>query len=246
MIEYAVTTEIGDKEKNEDSVRVFVNQKYSTYGFVAADGLGGHGNGDVASSLVTECVGAGIETNDDFSSIFIDDCFASAQEILMKEKERRGLYSIKTTMSLLVITNNVAHWGHIGDTRIYYFRGGKMIDRTLDHSLPQMLALSGEIKEKDIRHHESRNMLLRAMGTEWDEPQFEIDKRRHRLKTGDTFLICTDGFWEWIEDKTMSKILKKELSAYDSLTLMNEEVLKNAREAEADMDNYSAILITVR
>ena len=64
MIEYAMISEIGEKENNEDSVRVFINQPLSTYGFVLADGLGGYKNGDVASKLVVECVGAAIENTD--------------------------------------------------------------------------------------------------------------------------------------------------------------------------------------
>ena len=61
MIEYSTISDRGEKENNEDAVRVFVNQPLATYGFILADGLGGHGNGDVASNFVADCVGAAIE-----------------------------------------------------------------------------------------------------------------------------------------------------------------------------------------
>lgn len=244
MIEYATISEIGEKEKNEDAVRVFINQPLTTYGFVLADGLGGHGNGDVASNFVVDCVGAAIENTDSFGGIFIDQCFDTAQEMLMKEKEKKDLPSIKTTLVMLLITGKIAQWGYIGDSRLYHFRDGKQLSRTIDHSVPQMLALSGQIKEREIRHHPDRSLLLRAMGTEWDMPAYEIAQRRLQTIKGDSFLLCSDGFWEWIEEKAMIKILKKDLSAYDALCEMTAEVKANG--TGKNLDNYSAILVNIK
>lgn len=244
MIEYATITEIGEKEKNEDAVKVFVNQPLSTYGFVLADGLGGHGNGDVASNFVVDCVGAAIENTDSFGGVFLDECFDTAQEMLMEEKECKGLHSIKTTMVMLLITEEYAQWGHVGDSRLYHFRDGKQLSRTIDHSVPQMLALSGQIKEKEIRCHPDRSVLLRAMGAPWDAPAYEIAQRNLKVIKGDTFLLCSDGFWEWIDEKTIIKILKKDQSAYDSLREMMAEVKANG--TGKGMDNYSAILVNIR
>lgn len=244
MIEYATVTEIGEKENNEDAVRVFINQPLSTYGFVLADGLGGHGNGDIASNFVVDCVGAAIENTNAFDGIFMDECFDTAQEMLMEEKSIKGLNSIKTTMVMLLITDNIAQWGYVGDSRLYHFRDGKQLSRTIDHSVPQMLAISGQIKEREIRHHPDRSVLLRAMGAEWSTPAYEIPQRNLRTIKGDTFLLCSDGFWEWIEEKTILKILKQGLSAYDSLREMIAEVKANG--TGKGMDNYSAILVNIK
>ena len=243
MVEYATFTDIGEKEANEDAVKVFVNQPYLTYGFVLADGLGGHGNGDIASHFVVDCVGAMIENTNRFDGAFIDECFDTAQQMLMEEKELKGFLSIKTTMVTLLITDHIAQWGHIGDSRLYHFRDGRQISKTVDHSVPQMLALSGQIKECEIRHHPDRSMLLRAMGAEWNGPAYEIDERNLKVKKGDSFLLCTDGFWEWIEEKTMLKILKRNLTAFDALQEMKKEVLGNGNRR--GMDNYSAILVKI-
>ncbi len=244
MIEYATLSEIGEKENNEDAVGVFTNKSLVAYGFVLADGLGGYGNGDIASRFVVDCVGAAIENTDCINGIFMDECFDTAQEMLMQEKELKGLPSIKTTMVMLLITGDEAQWGHIGDSRLYHFRDGKQLSRTVDHSVPQMLVISGQIKEKDIRHHPDRSVILRAMGTEWDSPAFEIAQRGMKLMKGDTFLLCSDGFWEWIDEKTIIKILKKNMSAYDSLREMAVEVKANG--AGKGMDNYSAILVNIK
>jgi serine/threonine protein phosphatase PrpC len=244
MIEYAIYSNTGEKEMNEDSIKVATNKRLSTYGFVLADGLGGHGNGDIASKFVVECAVAAVENTDSVSGIFIDECFATAQEMLMEEKEQKGYQSIKTTMVLLLISEDIARWGHIGDSRLYVFRSGKLLHRTLDHSVPQMLVESGQIKEKEIRHHADRSVLLRAMGAEWDSPSYEIDERHFKLHKGDTFILCSDGFWEWIDEKSMLKILKKDLSAYETLNEMASEVKLSGRGQ--NLDNLSAILINVK
>ncbi len=244
MIDYATISEIGEKEKNEDAVRVFINQPLSTYGFVLADGLGGHGNGDVASNFATDCVGAAIENTEGFGGRFLNECFEATQRMLMQEKEARGTPSIKTTLVVLLITDRIAQWGHIGDSRLYHFRDGKQLSRTMDHSVPQMLAMSKQIKEKEIRHHPDRSMLLRAMGAEWDAPAYEIDQRHIRIQKGDVFLLCSDGFWEWIDEKSMTRILKKGAPAYEALREMQAEVKTNGKGT--GMDNYSAILIQIK
>ncbi len=244
MIEYATITDTGEKEKNEDAVRVFINQSISTYGFVLADGLGGYGNGEVASNFVAECVGATIKNSTEFSNVLLDECFDTSQEMLLEEKEIKGLHSIKTTMVVLIIAENIAQWGHIGDSRLYHFRNGKQMSRTIDHSVPQLLAKCGKIKEKEIRHHPDRSVLLRAMGIEWESSSYEIDQRNMCIEKGDTFILCSDGFWEWIDEKNMTKILKKDLSAYDTLNEMVKEVKNNG--IGKDMDNYSAILVNIK
>ena len=244
MIEYATVSETGEKDKNEDCVKIFVNQALSTYAFVLADGLGGHGNGDVASKFVVDCVGACIENTKSVGGKFIDYCFDTAQSLLMEEKERTGLSSIKTTMVLMLYSGGVIRWGHVGDSRLYHFRDGKLISRTVDHSVPQMLALSGQIKERDIRHHPDRSVMLHAMGSEWTAPEYEISQRGLKSIKGDSFLLCSDGFWEWIEEKAVIRILKDGGSAYEMLKNMTLEVKTNG--TGKGMDNYSAILVNIK
>lgn len=243
MIDYAIITEPGEKETNEDAVRVCVNRPLMTYGFALADGLGGYGHGEIASNFVVDCFSAALENTTQMDKHFLNGCFDTAQALLMQEKEKAGFTAIKTTLVLLLISGDTAQWGHIGDSRLYLFRKGTMASRTMDHSVPQMLALEKKIKDKDIRHHPDRNRLLRAMGVEWDEPWYEIDKKDVKVCSGDTFLLCSDGFWEWIDEKKVISILKKNLPAFDALALMKQEVEANGQGK--DMDNYSAILINI-
>lgn len=243
LIDFVMFTDKGERSINED----FVCEAHSdgNYVFVLADGLGGHGGGDVASKLVAETITSLFKNN--CSDNFIDKCFIEAQKSLLEhQKCQYASTSMKTTTVVLYIKDNKINYGHIGDSRLYFIKKGKIISRTLDHSVPQMLVLSGEIKEKDIRHHEDRNRLLRCMGNEWDDtcPKYQIDVQDLQAAKGMNFLLCSDGFWEWITEKEIQKILKKRISAKEQVEKMCETVLKNGKGK--NMDNYSVILVKVK
>ena len=236
---YRVYSSVGNREVNEDSVGEIESE--NGHSFIVADGLGGHGHGEVASALAVES-GLGIfaEGNDTNA---LEKSFLLAQKRVMEEQENNPMISdMKTTMVNLIITGNIAQWGHVGDSRLYYFKNGKVKRRTLDHSVPQMLVNLGEIKEKEIRGHEDRNRLLRVIGTPWEKNAFEISKET-TIKPGDAFLLCTDGFWELIEEKMMMKYLKSADTVDEWMEWMVEEVNRNGETV--NMDNNTAIAIWV-
>lgn len=239
MITYKIITNQGNREINEDSA--IVTEQNGKYCFIVADGLGGHGRGEVASALVVESGRALFQRYEGNS--FLKDCFENAQQELLEEQKRQNAHSeMKTTMVVLEMDSSQAQWGHVGDSRLYHFQKNKMISRTLDHSVPQMLVMAGEIKEKQIRGHEDRNRLLRVMGVEWGSPQYTLAEPVP-TKAGQAFLLCTDGFWELIEEKTMMSLLKKSVSVDEWMERMTEEVQKNG--LNKNMDNYTAIGIWV-
>ena len=146
---------------------------------------------------------------------------------------------MKTTAVVLCI-DEMIRWCHVGDSRLYYFKKKKLIQRTLDHSVPQMLVYAGEIKEKEIRNHPDRNRLLRVMGMEWTSNSYTLSDPVE--KTGEqAFLLCSDGFWELIVEKEMQKCLKKAKTPEEWLELMKQIILKNG--SNRDMDNFSAVAV---
>ncbi len=235
---YAVFTNAGNRLINEDSVGVF--EHGANHCFVLCDGLGGHGMGDVASTLVKDVFGDMFSKTDDMVN-FLGQTFVASQDILMVEqKARRASQKMKTTAVALAADEQNAYIGYIGDSRLYVFRKNKVKTRTLDHSIPQMLVLSKEIKESQIRNHPDRNILLRVLGIEWDDPMYEL-LVPISLKKCQAFLLCSDGFWELIEEKEMCELLKKSSSVEEWLFSMVEVVKKNG--VGRNMDNYSAIAI---
>lgn len=238
MILYDLLSNAGGRENNEDSVGMYQNEQ--EYCFVLADGLGGHGKGEVASRLAVEtCVnvfaqeGAGEEV--------LSQSFDQAQQAILKgQKEDYHAQDMKTTLVLLHVGEEEIRWGHIGDSRLYYFKNKKLAERTLDHSVPQMLVAAGQIKEKQIRNHPDRNRLLRVLGIDWDAPKYQIGEMTAR-EGSQAFLLCSDGFWELIDEKKMQHCLKKAKTPGQWLALMEEIVKKNGQGK--NMDNYSAVAV---
>ena len=236
MITYDSVTDKGERKKNEDSIGFIQKENRSV--FILADGLGGHGNGYLASQFVVSYIKNCIDQN---QGMEMQECICQSQNALLeKQKELNAGNSMKTTLTVLDIQQGYAKLYHVGDSRIYFFRKNKFIQRTLDHSVPQMLCQTGRIKEKDIRHHVDRSKLLRVMGTPWETPRFSVSERIE-LKPKDTFLLCSDGFWELIDEKQMIKLLKKSSSGGEWIEKMTQEVVKNG--VGTNMDNYSAIAV---
>lgn len=229
----------GEREYNEDYAGMERNG--DAFCFVLADGLGGHGGGDEASRLVSEYILSDFKKQGEVSKGYLKKCFEESQEILLKEQERQNrILEMKTTLVILLMDGQSIQWGHIGDSRLYYFRNRKLVQRTLDHSVPQMLLAAGEIKEKDIRFHPDRNRLLRVMGTEWDSPKYKLEEPLERCGK-EVFLLCSDGFWEWIKENEMQAALRKAKSPEAWLEQMEKVILKNG--TGKGMDNYSAIAV---
>lgn len=239
MPTFEILSKPGEREYNEDYTGTA--KKGDAFCFVLADGLGGHGGGDEASRLVSEYILNDFKEHGEVSEEYLKKCFEDSQKILLDEQERQNrVLEMKTTLVILLLDKNSIQWGHIGDSRLYYFKSGKLKQRTLDHSVPQMLMAAGKIKEKDIRFHPDRNRLLRAMGIEWDSPKYKLEEQLERHGE-EVFLLCSDGFWEWIKEKSMQSALKKAKSPKEWLMQMEKEVLKNG--TGKGMDNYSAIAV---
>lgn len=236
MIDYDSVSLRGGRKVNEDFVGG-IKLGREGYCFCLADGLGGHGNGDKASKTAVYSMLRYIKKN---PSQNLADSFETAQSAVLELQKKTGL-GMKTTLTALLISENRVSYGHIGDSRIYFFRGGELISVTKDHSVPQMLVAMGEIKPEDIRFHPDRNRLLSVIGEVWDRPRYSIDATGLELVYGDAFLLCSDGFWEYIVESEMISALKAAKNASEWVDSMRETVEKNS--VGADSDNYSAVAV---
>ncbi|MCI8379631.1 MAG: serine/threonine-protein phosphatase [Lachnospiraceae bacterium] len=234
-ITYATLSNSGGRKLNEDYLGCSGNHV-----FVLCDGLGGHGSGEVASRFVVEQILSCYEER----GLSMEESIQYAQDALLEKQEKENAHNaMKTTVVCLELLDNEAKFAHVGDSRVYLFENGKYKSRSLDHSIPQMLVQRGIIKEKDIRHHEDRSRLLCVMGAEWNVPKYQV---ADHIKTdkNTTFLLCSDGFWELIDEKLMSSVLKKSETPEEWLAAMEHIIIENGQGT--NMDNYSAIAVFLR
>lgn len=203
-----------------------------------ADGLGGHGGGEIASREAVK--------------VILEGWHGSATPALLCELAQtahRRILSLqtpvckmKTTAVILSIARGRAQWAHVGDSRLYHFIDGKLVFQTRDHSSSQIAVLMGQIKQEDIRFHEDRSHIFRALG---QESNMSADAQEQELSPGEhAFLLCTDGFWEYVYEAEMEKELRRAVSVEDWLGRM-----KHHLDGRADQDNdnntAAAVWITV-
>lgn len=241
MVTFSKISNSGGRPVNEDSVGASISGE--RYCFTLCDGLGGHGLGDVASAAAVEAFGRVFSSKKITADKFFPEAFAQAQnDIIEHQSSLNDSSKMKTTLVSLVIGNGRFFGAHIGDSRLYCFKNGKVYSRTEDHSVTQMLVKSGDIAESEIRFHPDRNKLLRVLGEGESALRYEIGEMQ-KLDPDCAFLLCSDGFWEYITEDEMEAALAESRNSGEWLSSMQETVIANGRGRS--MDNFSAIAIMV-
>jgi serine/threonine protein phosphatase PrpC len=111
-----------------------------------------------------------------------------------------------STLCALIIKKQSAVWAHVGDSRLYYFRDGKLLHRTEDHTYAQQLREEGRIKDAELASVRYKNVLVSALGIDSGKPKVEIGEE-NGLAVGDTFLLASDGLWGHFADDELGEVL---------------------------------------
>lgn len=229
MIQTAYYSDIGGRLQNEDTVREI--RKGESVCVVVADGLGGHGGGEQASLLAAQTVCDGWQGGTDAKEL--------SELVQLAHEHVKGIQTeicaMKTTIVVFVVRNNQAVWAHAGDTRLYHFLNGKRVFQTMDHSVSQIAVTMGDITADQIRFHEDRNRVLRALG---QEDSLKVDIKEELLPSGKhAFLLCTDGFWEYVLESEMEECLRLAQNPQDWLERMKKILYSRV---PVDNDNNTA------
>jgi serine/threonine protein phosphatase PrpC len=232
------TNHLGNRKSNQD--RIGVVETSDAVLLVLADGLGGHAGGDVAAETVVDCAFRHFNNADKpirNPGNFLNQVILRTQrEILDLAASCDPPLQAKSTCVLCIIQDGFAHWAHVGDSRLYVIRGGKVIKRTQDHSRVEELFQKGVISEKEKRSHPDKNLLTRCIGSENHRPQPQIAPA-FPLQNNDVILLCSDGLWSPLSDQDIVRGLKQQ-NLGDAI----EDLSSDAEEASyPQSDNISVI-----
>ena len=214
----------GGRPVNEDSF--ICGENY----FVVSDGLGGHDNGEIASASAVKYISENFRS--DISNESISQLLAGADETV-RISGKGG----KATIAALFTDGDKIKIANVGDSRVYYFRRGRIFFRTKDHSVCQASVDMGEMTDDDVRNSADRSGLFKVLG---DSEPLKLPKPYDTIdpQNGDAFLICSDGFWEHLYDIEMEADLLKSETASEWLTHMLKRLLLRS---ENNGDNFTAI-----
>lgn len=237
---------IGDRQSNQDVLDCAFEDDLAC--FVLADGTGGHLGGETAASLVTASIIGKFRQYASFSTHALRSYIDSAiQQVAHEKTTNVRQENMSSTMATLLIdiANRCALWGHLGDTRIYLLRQGKILSMSKDHSLAQRMVDAGYADVSALRNNPHRNVLFAAIGAEGDIVP-EVTLNAVALQEGDAFLLCTDGFWEWVHENEIEQSWLETSSSDAWLKKMNTMAEKNIANSNVSRDNFSAFAICIR
>lgn len=228
------------RKANEDNLFADANEHRGL--FIVADGMGGHAAGEVASQMTVDALARELA---DVNDLVRPDAPSRVSEALrlanravyqrtVSEKEKQGM---GTTASALLLSD--AHYviGHVGDSRIYHVRDGKMQQLTRDHSLVQEQVDAGLITPEQARRHPQSNVITRCIGV---SSEVEPDIMTGESRIGDVFLLASDGLTGMVDDRRIQQLL---------LSRAAPERIVNALISDANnnggVDNITAIVVKV-
>ena len=230
---YAYTNR-GGRDHNEDSLRSAADQGV----FVLADGLGGHGRGEVASALAADTLFTAMTQAEALDGETLLDLFQKANETILRRQAQPGQEEMRTTAVALKLAGSTAVWAHIGDSRLYRFSNGELAGVTADHSVTYRKFLGGEISYMDVYHDDDRSRLLRVLGKEPCRPE----AGQAAVSPGDAFLLCSDGFWEFVYNEEIQADLCRARTPEEWAEGM---LLRHIRRTPPGSDNFSLITVFV-
>ena len=205
---------------------------------VVADGMGGHQGGETASRLALETIGGIFERDFGAAETLLVRAFRAANdEIHRVGTSDPSLHGMGTTGVAILIGPSDEGWvAHVGDSRAYRLRDGRLDQITEDHSWVCEEVRQGRISAEEASVHPMRNVLLRSIGVGSD---VDVSATAIDLRSGDCFLLCSDGLWGELDDPAISEVLARESPSSAAAELVD---LANARGGR---DNVTVLVASV-
>ncbi|MBH5316755.1 Stp1/IreP family PP2C-type Ser/Thr phosphatase [Paenibacillus sp. GSMTC-2017] len=211
---------------------------------IVADGMGGHQAGDVASLMAVNAFRTAFEQHTERTELseqegkmLIRQAISEANEtIYAMASQNERYHNMGTTIVALLVNDDSAIIGHVGDSRAYKVTSEGISQLTTDHSLVNELLKSGQLTEEEALHHPRRNVLTRAIGT---DRNVDIDVQSLDLLPDDILMLCSDGLTNMVsEQQLLETVLNDELE----LEAKADHLIQLALDAGGD-DNITVVLM---
>lgn len=235
QLRYAAFSDVGlIRKSNQDAGYA------SAHLLVLADGMGGAAGGDIASSVAVAHLAEIDDTHqaEELLPLLRNAVNDAHDELIERSAESKELEGLGTTCIAILRTTNKMAMVHVGDSRAYLLRKGKLAQITRDHTLVQYLLDRGQITPEEAQNHPKRNVIMRNVG---DTPEpVELDESIREAVIGDRWLLCSDGLFGVVTDET----IEETLNSYEDLDECGERLVELALAGGAP-DNVTVVLADV-
>jgi serine/threonine protein phosphatase PrpC len=212
----AFRTDTGrQRSENEDSL--FVRSPI----FVVADGMGGAQAGEVASKTAADAFDRDLpdEPPERFLRETIEEANRRIHDLARADPSRAGM-GTTITAAIVDAQGEAVGIGHVGDSRAYRLRRGKLERLTRDHSLVEEMRRKGQITDAQAEDHPQRSIITRALGP---EPEVEVDVQTVSAAPGDVFLLCSDGLTTMLDEARVAAVLAAAPTMKDAVRTLVDE-----------------------
>jgi protein phosphatase len=241
-IELSAAVDAGrSRSNNEDSVALDDAVSMA----VLADGMGGYNAGEVASNMATSFIRTELgrwlreaqgQASDAEVRRAMDICVDNANRAIFNAANSNPQYAgMGTTLVVAVFRDNRLLVGHVGDSRAYRLRAGRLQQITRDHSLLQEQIDAGLITPEQAAFSANKNLVTRAVGV---EDTVLLETHQYEVQAGDLYLMCSDGLSDMLDDTSIAQVLQ----AHDSLEATCRALIEAANDA-GGKDNISVVLV---
>lgn len=228
---------IGHRDENQDAHAVLTKPQYGEFLCVVADGMGGHKGGAFAAKKVVDICALKWNENESIEepeNFLTELAFFTHSAIVDSQIPEFAQAQSLVCMLYVNLAQSIFMSMHVGDCRTFQFKNESFVKRTVDQSLAQLHALKGDISDDEIASHPDQNKIYSSLGgSEPPSPLIESYE-----KSGNVFLVCSDGFWELFTQQALGEALENIESDKDLETLIQQQLANKSQH-----DNTTAILV---
>ena len=205
--------------------------------FVVADGMGGAQAGEVAARIAADAFDADLRDDNNPEQELARIASEANRRIFELARSDSSRSGMGTTLTGMLLSHDEISVVHVGDSRAYLFRDGELRQLTRDHSLVEELRRRGQLTADEAEEHPQRSIITRALGPEAD---VDLDLHTHQARSGDVFLICSDGLTSMVREEKVHEILSTSRSLEQAVNALVSEANRMGGR-----DNITVVLFRI-